>query len=468
MLNLKNSSLNVIFVDDEKAELEAYKSLLESMGITNITTVQDSRNVMSCLKDIYFPIVFLDLSMPHKSGIDVLKEIKEEMPHVPVIICTAYSEIETAVECIKLGAHDYLVKPISLNSFGSALRNAIEIASLRNEVLSLKGVNFNSKLNNPEEFKNIVTKDEKMLNIFKYTETIATTGQPVLILGETGTGKELLAKSIHNLSKLEGDFVAVNLAGLDDTLFSDAIFGHVKGAYTGADKDRKGLIEKAAHGTLFLDEIGDLSESSQVKLLRLLQEGTYYPLGSDTLRFNKARIISAANKEINQLVGIGKNIRKDLYYRLSTHLIKLPPLRKRKNDIPLLISFLVEEAAKSMDRTVPKISKDFIDFMTSQNFEGNIRELKTYIYDAVAMCTSDTIEIELISDRLSEDLVLNQSDKNVPNPRFLEKIFGSFPTLKEVSNYTVGAALAYTNNNQNKAAQLLGISKQALSKRIRH
>lgn len=463
MINFNNYGSSILLVDDEKDELEAYSFLLQTMGIKNITTLEDSREVMDTLRGMSFPVVFLDLNMPHKSGQDVLREIKEQMPQVPVIICTANSEIEVAVECLKLGAHDYLVKPINMNTFSSALRNAHEIGALRSELLTMKGVNFGGGLRRRDVFSRIVTRSAEMHGIFQYIEAIAVSGQPVLILGETGSGKEMLSRAVHDVSGLTGEFVAVDVSGLDDTLFSDTLFGHAKGAYTGADGVRSGLIERARQGTIFLDEIGDLSEVSQVKLLRLLQERIYYPLGSDKPKRCEARIIAAANKDLSSAASSG-GFRRDLYYRLSTHLIKVPPLRERREDIPLIADYLAEEAAKTVSKPKPEISREAMSLLTSHAYPGNIRELKTYIYDAVVRCTDGVITENIIAGRLGgAEALQTPDDKTVSS---LEKIFGRFPTLDEVSEYAVNEALA-VSENMSQAAKLLGISKQALHKRLK-
>ena len=230
MLNLDDKNVHIVLVDDEQAELDAYRFLLESMGVERITAIRDSRQVLAALAAIPAPIVFLDLNMPHLSGQELLAAIKEELPQVPVIICTANSEVESAVECLKLGAHDYLVKPISLNTFGSALRNALEIGYLRQEVLSLKGLSFAAGAPRHPAFAAVVSQAPALEGIFRYIEEIAASRQPALILGETGCGKELLAKAIHQVSGVTGEFVAVDVSGLDDTLFADTLFGHLKGA----------------------------------------------------------------------------------------------------------------------------------------------------------------------------------------------------------------------------------------------
>ena len=467
MINAKMKNCQILLVDDEQSELDAYSLLLMSMGIRNVTTLNDSRGVIAALEGMYAPILFLDLNMPNMSGQDVLREMKAKKPQVPVIIITANSEIETAVECLRLGAHDYLVKPIDLKMFSSALRNALEIGLLRNEVMSLKGISFDPAPHANPAFKPIVTKNPVMFGIFQYIESIAGSGLPTLILGETGSGKELIARAIHEVSGLPGEFVAVDISGLDDTLFSDTLFGHTRGAYTGADSNRPGLLEKARGGTIFLDEIGDLSEVSQVKLLRLLQEKIYYPLGSDQPKQCLARVITAANKDLSRLAVQEGRFRMDLYYRLSTHLIRLPPLRDRREDIPLLVEYLVASAAKAMHKATPAISREAVTLLQRHAFWGNIRELKAYISDAVARCEGGQIQEGLIAERLGEAVSMMGSQVLATANNPLEALFGHFPTFEELADYAVDVALSSTQNNQNKAAQLLGVSRQALHKRLK-
>ena len=465
MITSEMKNCHILLVDDEQSELDAYSLLLTSMGIKNVVTLADSRLVAETLTKMQSPVLFLDLNMPYMTGQDVLRELKISHPQVPVIIITANSEIETAVECLRLGAHDYLVKPIDLKMFSSALRNALEISLLRNEVMSLKGISFTMGSPRHRAFDRIITQSPGMLSIFQYIESIAASGMPVLLLGETGSGKELIAKAIHEISGLAGNYVVVDVSGLDDTLFSDTLFGHAKGAYTGADGVRPGLLEKAAGGTIFLDEIGDLSEMSQVKLLRLLQENIYYPLGSDQPKQCQARIVTAANKDLTMLAGRDGEFRMDLYYRLSTHLIRLPPLRERREDIPALVAFLAAEAATAMRKETPSISDRALNLLLHHPFWGNIRELKTYIVDAVARCDSGRIEEELISGRLVAQVAAGL--ETISGASSLTTLFGHFPSLEELVEYATSEALASSDNNQSQAARLLGISRQALNKRLR-
>lgn len=465
MINSNMTNCQILLVDDEQDELDAYSLLLSSMGMENIRTLNDSRDVLSTIEEMQAPVVFLDLNMPNMTGQEVLKELKREKPHVPVIIVTADSDIETAVECLKLGAHDYLVKPINLKMFSSALRNALEISLLRKEVLSLKGISFSGHPVTHPAFKPIITQNPIMFGLFQYIESIATSGLPVLILGETGSGKELIAKAIHDISGLKGEFVALDISGLDDNLLADTLFGHTKGAFTGADIIRKGLIEKAANGTVFLDEIGDLSEASQVKLLRLLQEKIYYPLGSDQPKESHARIITATNKDLSKLAGRAGEFRMDLYYRLSTHLAKLPPLRERREDIPSLVEHIMASTATAMNKDVPVIGDNALNLLMNHPFMGNVRELKAYISDAVARSHHGRIDVNHLSERLIGSVSVQKNKSGAVNP--LEDLFGHFPTLEELAEYAIDNALSKTDNNQSKASQLLGISRQALNKRLK-
>jgi DNA-binding NtrC family response regulator len=466
MITSEMKNCHILLVDDEQSELDAYSLLLTSMGIKNVVTLADSRMVAATLATMQSPTVFLDLNMPHKSGQEVLRELKVNHPQVPVVIITANSEIETAVECLRLGAHDYLVKPIDLKMFSSALRNALEISLLRNEVMSLKGITFTVDAPRHKAFERIITRSPNMVSIFRYIESIAASGMPVLVLGETGSGKELIAKAIHEISGLSGNYVAVDVSGLDDNLFSDTLFGHTKGAYTGADSMRSGLLEKAAGGTVFLDEIGDLSEMSQVKLLRLLQENIYYPLGSDQPKQCHARIITAANKDLTTLAGRDGEFRMDLYYRLSTHLIRLPPLRERREDIPALVTYLTTEAANSMHKDTPAVNDRAMQLLLSHPFWGNIRELKAYIVDAVARCQHGLITEELIAGRLIGTSAPPGRETSAHGTSLIA-LFGHFPSLDDLVEYAVGEALATADHNQSQAARLLGISRQALNKRLK-
>lgn len=456
----------VLLVDDEPQILMSHSLLLRTAGIETVT-LKDSRDVIATLQKENISVIVLDLSMPHLSGTELLSKIRYDFPHISVIIMTATNEIEKAVECIRLGAMDYLVKPVEKSRLFSSINKAIELYNLRNEISYLSKSILTDELENEDAFSAIITKNKKMRSIFNYIEAITRSRKPVCITGETGVGKELFAKAVHNVSKVKGPFIAVNVAGLDDTMFSDTLFGHKKGAYTGADRERKGLIVKASDGTLLLDEIGDLNELSQVKLLRLLEEGTYYTLGSDIPEKSNARVIATTNKDIGKET-IGGKFRKDLYYRLSAHLIHIPPLRERIEDIPMLLGHFLSDASESLHKKTPSVPAELISMLSNYYYPGNIRELQAMVFDAVSQHGTGTLFIDSFRNHLKNNAELSKNELTVPLDisKSAIEISGRFPTLQDVNDFLVSEAMKRSSGNQGVAASLLGITRQALNKRI--
>jgi DNA-binding NtrC family response regulator len=315
-----------------------------------------------------------------------------------------------------------------------------------------------------------VTRSRRMRALFQYLEVVARSPQPVLISGESGTGKELVARAIHRLSGCSGELVAVNLAGLDDALFSDTLFGHKRGAFSGADQLREGLIVKAADGLLLLDEIGDLADSSQVKLLRLIQEREFYPVGSDIPRKCDARIVCATNRDIRQLAEGGR-FRNDLYYRLNVHHVALPPLRERKEDIPLLLDHFIGQAADSLGITPPSYPKELLELLAAYHFPGNVRELEGMVIDAVVRSNSRTLSQEpfrrFITAERRNLLSIPPAVDDVTRQRMLEGIWGYFPTLREAEELLIDLALKVARDNQGIAATMLGLKRQTLNMRLK-
>jgi DNA-binding NtrC family response regulator len=457
----------VLLIDDEKQILLSYSLVLRTAGINDVFTIEDSRKVMPFLGKKDMAVIVLDLIMPYISGCELLAKIKNEFPHVPVIVMTATNDLSIAVDCMREGAYDYLVKPVEKNRFISSVKKALELRALRDEVSFLKHHLLTDQLEHEEAFKPIITNSKKMMSIFHYVEAISKTNRPICIYGETGVGKELLAKSIYNLSGLEGKFVAVNVAGLDDTVFSDTLFGHKKGAYTGADSDRDGLIVKASGGILLLDEIGDLSSSSQIKLLRLLEESKYYPLGSDIPEKSTVRIIATTNRDLMDKIHKGQ-FRKDLYYRLCAHSVYIPPLRERLEDIPLLFEHFLKSAANSLKKKIPAYPSELITLLSNYNYPGNIREIQAMIFDAIAQHRSGKLSMKSFKEfikqkgELTQPVFLSQEQDS----SLLSSISGKFPTLKETEAFLISEALKRSNGNQGIAATLLGITRQALNKRL--
>ncbi len=460
----------ILLVDDEEHFLLSAELTLSSNGITNIETCRDSRQVVQRLSNKYYSLVALDINMQYLSGIELLRQIAGSYPDIPVIMITAVNDVDSAVRCIKEGAFDYVVKPITDTKLVTTIRRGLELAEVRSENEMLKQSLLRENVEHPEAFTEIVTRSAALRSIFRYIEAIAKTNLPVLITGETGTGKELFAEAVHRASGRKGELVSVNVAGVDDDFFSDTLFGHKKGAFTGAESERKGLIEKADDGTLFLDEIGDLSTASQVKLLRLLQDGSFYPLGSDVAKLSDARIIVATHRDIKTMQA-AETFRQDLYYRLKSHHIAIPPLRERKLDVPSLIDHFLAKAAAALNKKRPTAPKELYTLLSNYAFPGNVRELEGMIFEAVSLHSTGILSLESVRKNISA-ASLDKSSKDVTpslNQQSNEIIAipGRFPTLAEAEESLIGEALKRAEGNQTIAAELLGLSRRALNNRLR-
>ena len=463
MEQVSNTMRPVVLVDDESTVLLSSRMILASAGIKDIITVEDSRKLMPLLSEQEVAVVVLDLFMPFISGTQLLPEIVREYPDLPIIVMTATQEIETAVSCMKEGAFDYLVKPVEESRFISSVTRALETNALRRQVEALKRSLITDHLEHSDVFAPIVTVSRNMRALFQYLEAIAGTSEPVLITGETGSGKELLAEAVHKLSGRKGEFVPINVAGLDDNLLADTLFGHRKGAYSGADTMREGMVAKAAGGTLFLDEIGDLTLASQVKLLRLLQERQYYPLGSDVAKMSDARILCATHCDLNERMA-NDMFRSDLFFRLSIHQVDIPSLRERKEDISVLVNYFIEEAAVSLDKKPPKASDELLILLENYHFPGNVRELRSMVFDAVARHKSGSI----LSAKKFRKAVKAQQSVELPSvtTNARPETTGRFPNLKQAERLHIEQAMQRSNGNQGVAAALLGISRPALNRRL--
>lgn len=463
MRNPPYPPFGILLVDDEPAWLRSVSITLErSAGISNIVTCQDSRQVMDILSRQEIGLVLLDLTMPHVQGEEILARISEQHPEIATIIVSGMNQVETAVHCIKLGAFDYFVKTVEEDRLVSGVLRAVQMLELQRENREMSTRFLSGQLQHPEAFANIVSSDRSMLAIFAYIEAVAASPKPLMITGESGVGKELIARAAHTLSGCSGPLVSVNVAGLDDNVFADTLFGHVRGAFTGAEQIRRGMVEEAAEGTLFLDEIGDLSIPSQVKLLRLLQEGEYFPLGSDRPKRLKARIIVATHRDVAAREAAG-TFRRDLYFRLRTHHIQVPPLRERKGDLPLLLDAFLAEAARILGKRKPTPPRELVSLLNTYSFPGNIRELKAIVYDAVTVHKERVLSMETFEKAIGRQTE-EPAWENGQNPFTpLERL----PTFTETAGLLVDEAMARACGNQTIAARLLGISQPALSKRLK-
>lgn len=464
--NQLNSQYSILIVDDDAAFLESTQRALLANGSANVTTLQDSSRVLQLLSSGDYSVLLLDWVMPDPSGADLLPEIIRKHPNILIIIISGVSDLENVVNCVRQGAYDYVTKPLDTTRLVSIVNNAVKNNELATRNRRLTDYLLGEPLCNPGKFSEIITCSRRMTSIFKVIEALANSREPLLITGETGVGKELVAKAIHRCSGLQGEMVSVNVAGLDDTMFSDTLFGHKKGAFTGATESREGFIEKAKNSTLFLDEIGDLNNVSQVKLLRLLQQNEFHRLGSDVLHKCEARIIAASNGDFEGLLA-AKTFRSDLYYRISAHTIHIPPLRERREDIIPIALHYVKKSADAQQKKPPGISREVKQALLSYHFPGNVRELINMIQNAVTY--NRTGKLVLGDFPGFPDVSTSRSDlirRIGNNQHSLHAIFKKFPTLHEVESMIIEEAMALSKGNKSTAAKMLGVSRPTLHKKL--
>ena len=464
MTHSPSPDFKILLVDDEPAWLRSVSLILARAGITNIATCTDGRGVMDILADGEVGLVLLDLTMPHLAGEELLAAIAEKHPEVTTIVVSGMNQLETAVRCMKLGAFDYFVKTVEEDRLVQGVMRAIRMHQLERENRVMSDRLLSRRLRHPAAFSDIVTADPAMHDIFAYIEAVAQSPQPLLITGDSGVGKELVARAVHRLSGRAGQLVSVNVAGLDDNVFADTLFGHLRGSFTGADQARRGMVEEAAGGTLLLDEIGDLSIASQIKLLRLLQEGEYFPLGSDRPKRLSARIIVATHQNLSAKGAAGQ-FRRDLYYRLRTHRIKIPPLRERLSDIPLLVDHFLQKAAQELGKKKPTPPRELFQLLSSYSFPGNVRELRSMIYDAVSIHRDRVLSLQSFIAAIGSAATSGEGTQRLPGENIFRGV-EKLPTISETVEQLIAEAMDRADGNQTIAARLLGISQPALSKRL--
>lgn len=464
MAELLYPSHPVLIIDDEMPSLLTLEAVLNELGISHIILCDDSREAEKLLAEQTVSVILLDLKMPYISGENLIPVIKQKAPDAPIIIVTASTDVQSAVRCMKQGVYDYLLKNDTDERLRPVIRKALEIYELKQLNRHMEEKLRSPRIEHEDLFSSIITRSIKMLEVFEYIEAICHSPATVLITGETGTGKELVAKSIHTASGRKGEFVAINVAALDEAQFADTLFGHTPGAFTDAKGSRKGLVELAQGGTLFFDEVADISLETQQKLLRLLEEREFRPLGVDRSRISTARIVAATNKNLLQLVKSGA-FRHDLFYRLHTHTIRLPPLRERQGDIPLLITHFITEAAKENDLKAPMVSADALELLTNYPYPGNIRELRALLYDCVLACKGKEITAAYLNKKYIPEQGADRSQASKENLA-QEVIFPEvLPSLRQLKQLLFKEAIRRVNGNKTMAAKLLGISRQAIMKR---
>lgn len=450
----------ILIVDDEPnyqivlSELlkdEAYEVFTADSGIEALPIVQDTD----------LDLVLSDMKMPGMDGLELMKKIKGFNKDLPVILITAYAEVEKAVEAMHLGAFTYLAKPFSNEQLLASIRKAIEHYGLVREIKRLR-----SEISPRSGFEGMIGKNPNMLAVYQLIEKVAPAPSSVLITGESGTGKELVARAIHNLSpRCEAPFISVNCAALTDTLLESELFGHEKGAFTDAISMRKGRFELANGGTLFLDEIGEMPHFLQAKLLRVLQERAFERVGGNTTLTIDVRILAATNRDLKDEVDKGL-FREDLYYRLNVIHIHLPPLRERIDDIPALVTHFLAKNTRSLNREQITISPEALRLLIGLPWEGNIRELENTIERAAILCTEDRIEAEDVQPDSSE-LMTQKWSSTLDLTQFVPDGLSLSQVLNGIEEKLVRQALEKADNVQARAAEQLGITKSLLQYKMK-
>lgn len=450
---MKYSKKKILIVDDDAAHRTMLKVNLVQAGYEIIET-DDGDQVLPVLLENSVDLILMDLKMARMDGLEAIKMLRSEHRVEPIIVITAFSSVESAVEAMKHGAIDYITKPVDIEALKLKVEKALDVEGLREENRELR-----KRLGEKFDFGNIIGRSPAMQKVFETLALVAPSDATVLINGESGTGKELIAGALHhNSNRKSGPFVKVNCAALHENLLESELFGHEKGAFTGADSRRPGRFELADGGTLFLDEIGDMSLPTQAKILRVLQEGELERLGGNqTLRVD-VRLVAATHRDLNKMVEEEK-FRQDLFFRLSVVPVELPPLRERTEDIPVLADFFLHHYCKKNKKDIRGFHPQTLVLLVRYSWPGNVRELENTIERAVILCLGEQITPrELPPQMLPEDfqqVAVHSSSTD-----------GGL-TLKDMEKETIRATLERTGGNKSRAAKLLGIARQTLLNKVK-
>ena len=447
---------SVLVIDDERDFLDSVRRGLISSGFRNVRLESDPNQAAALFEDgESFDIALIDVSMAGKSGVDLLEAIKNTSPNTECLMVTAINEARVAVECLKKGAYDYLVKPISRDDLVLAIKRALERKRLL-DILDLGKRRTLPELIHVEAFKPILTRSAKIIKILKEAELHAGSDVPVLIAGESGTGKELLARAIHSASpRAKYPFTPINMASLTGSLFEAEFFGHTRGAFTGAEKDRMGYMEQTSKGTLFLDEISNFPLELQGKLLRVLQEGEYLKLGTSKPQRTDVRFIAATNADLDRLMDKGM-FRKDLYYRLKGAWLHLPPLRERKDDIPLLINKFLEDFCGDPENS--RIHEEAVSMLMDYDYPGNIRELRSILQSAVNLAQGGSISQNVLPRYIRRQKPIVKGD--------LQNKYGPIIPLTKMEKDHILNVYERTDRNKSQTAKLLAIGLNTLRRKL--
>ncbi len=446
----------ILVVDDEPSMLEFLDIMLRKEGY-DVTCTTSGKEAIDFCGGSHYDMVITDIKMPKVTGLDVLRRVKEISPETAIILITAYATMETAIQAMKEGAYDYISKPFRVDEIKMIIKNALESKGQNKGGTLLKG---KAKYSYRFGSVDLIGKSKEMMRVYDLIQKVAQTKSNVLILGESGTGKELVARSIHDNSSRKGHpLLTINCGGVPENLLESELFGYKKGAFTGALHNKVGLFEAAHEGTVFLDEVGDLLLPMQVKLLRVVQEKTFKPIGGTEEKSVDVRIISATNKDLEEMV-IEGGFREDLFYRLNIIQIRIPPLRERKEDIPILANFFLEKYSRELGKSLKKISSYAMEALLDYSFPGNVRELQTIIERSVALETSNIVlpESLTLASLKNGSKELNREIKiEIPREGLdLEEAMGNLE--KDV----LLAALKRTHGAKKKAAELLNISFRSI------
>ena len=443
----------ILIADDDKGLLLSIKATLISAGFPEPAVVSDSSRVLDLIRQHGFQVLLQDLIMPPVGGMDILKQLKEESPEVECVIITAVDAVDSAVQAMRYGAYDYLVKPVDKERLIIAIDRALERYQLRRErTLSKTDISF-EELRQPSAFSGMIAADPAMAKVFRHAEIIAASDYNVLITGETGTGKELLARALHRLSpRSKASFMAVNMAAFSRNLVEDDLFGHRKGAFTGALTDKKGFFEAAHGGTLFLDEISELSLAIQATLLRVLEEKELYRLGSTDVQHVDTRILAATNRNINEAVDAGK-FRADLFFRLNTCQIDIPPLRERKGDILPLANYFLKKHAAINHKKIFGLASNLTERLMTYAFPGNVRELENIIVSACMVEQTRTLTLAAVPAAKLQPADETQTEVQ-------------FASLADVESNHIQRVLDAVGGNRTQAAKILEIGVRTLQRRL--
>ncbi len=436
---------SILVIDDDRLIRQTFKTHLTSEGF-DVHVARDGTEGVRLFNESAPSLVILDINLPGLHGLDVLKKIREIDPKAYVIMITAFDDMQTTVEAMKLGAFEYICKPIDYDELLLSIRKADRMQEMDTKLDYLV-----TEASREWSIDNIIGRTSQMREIYKTIGMLSRSKTTVLIRGESGTGKELVARAVHyNSDNRQEPFVPINCTALAEGLLESELFGHIRGAFTGAIRDSRGKIEVAGNGTLFLDEIGEISPGLQVKLLRVVENREYSRVGSEKIQRTEARIIGATNRDLEEQVRRG-NFREDLYYRLKVVEVKLPPLRERREDIPLLVAYLLQKINRRLHSNVRKVPDSVMQILSGYEWRGNVRELENALTRGVTLSRGDVL--------LAEHLPLNSPDRG--------QLTKELMSLKDMEKQYIDHVLRYTKWNKSKASEILGITRPTLDKKIR-